>query len=120
MTNKSKPTHKRIKRSKYYIINVRKKALLGIIDLLILNWVKKQPLCGQDIRNKIHREFDLNIGPGTMYPILYQLQNKGFIESKMYNKKKMYFLTKKGKALSTKAKKDYLKIDELILNFLKK
>ena len=66
---------------------------------------------------RILKEFNIYIGPGTLYPILYNLQKKGFIESKLYNKKKMYFLTKEGKAFSIKSKDDYFKIQKLVLNF---
>ncbi len=111
--------NKNSKEEEKHILNLRKKTLLGVIDILTLNWIKKQPLCGQDIRDMIKAEFAINIGAGTLYPILYNLQNKGFIESKLYNKKKMYFLTQKGKQVSIKAKKDYFKIQKPILNFLK-
>lgn len=117
MINNYGSTHKRL--DKRCILNLRKKALLGVVDILILNWVKKQPLCGQNIMKKVLEEFNVYIGPGTLYPILYNLQNKGFVESKLYNKKKIYFLTKKGKQVSAKAQKDYFKINKSILNFLK-
>ena len=102
-----------------HITNLRKKALLGTMDILILHWTKKQPLCGKDIRDRIQTEFGLNIGSGTLYPILYQLKNKGFIEAKVYNKRKIYFLTKKGRDISKKVVKDYFKIQKLIFNLLK-
>lgn len=107
------------KKEKKHVLDLRKKVLLGVIDILILNWTKKQPICGQDIMERIPKEFNIYIGPGTLYPILYNLQNKGFIESKLYNKKKIYFLTKKGKIISAKAKKDYFKIQKSIFNFFK-
>jgi len=116
---KYKPVHKRKRLGEEYILNQRKKTLLGKINVLIFQWIKETPLSGQDIMNKIQDQFNVKIGPGTMYPILYQLQNKSLIESKLYNKKKMYFLTKKGKTVSTKVKNDYLKTNKLILDFLK-
>jgi len=102
-----------------HVTNLRKKALLGTMDILILHWTKKQPLCGKDIRDRIQTEFGLNIGSGTMYPILYQLENKGFIEARVYNKKKMYSLTKEGRKISKKVVKEYFKIQIPILNILK-
>lgn len=110
-------THKKAQKYKKY--DIRKKALLGIIDILILHWVKKQPLCGKEIRDRIKTEFSLYVGPGTLYPILYQLQYRGFIKAKAYNKNKMYFLTKKGKIISTKVRKDYTEMRNEILNSLK-
>jgi len=109
----------KIKKEKEYVLNFRKKILLGIIDILILNWIKKQPICGQDIMKIVLSNFNVCLGSGTLYPILYNLQNKGFIESKLYNKKKIYFLTKKGKTTSAEVKNDYFKTKKVILNFLK-
>ncbi len=110
--------NKNSKEEEKHILNLKKKILLGVIDILTLNWIKKQPLCGQDIMTRVLTEFNILIGPGTLYPILYNLQNKALIESKVYNKKKMYFLTQKGRNISTKARKDYFKIQKLIFEFL--
>lgn len=107
------------KTEKKHILNLRKRVMLGVMDILILHWIKKQPLCGQDIMTKILSGFNIYIGPGTLYPILYNLQRKGLIESKLYNKNRMYFLTKQGKTISAKVKIDYLKMQKLILKFLK-
>jgi len=111
--------NKNSKEEEKHILNLKKKILLGVIDILTLNWIKKQPLCGQDIMTRVLAEFNISIGPGTLYPILYNLQNKGLIESKLYNKKRMYFLTQEGRNISTKARKDYFKIQKSILKFLK-
>jgi len=97
-----------------YIPKFRKKAVLGMIDILILHWVKKQPLCGQDIMDKLQKEFSVRIGPGTMYPILFQLHEYCFVEIKQYNKKKMYFITNKGKAIAREAEKEYATIQEIL------
>lgn len=107
----------KIKKKKAHILNFRKKSLLGIIDILILNWIRKQPLCGQDINREVLTKFKIEIGPGTLYPILYSLKKRGLIEPRLYNKKKMYFLTKNGKEISTKVQGDYFKIQKLITSF---
>lgn len=114
---KSQPVRKRI--SHVYILAQRRKALLGVIDLLILHWIKKQPLCGQDIKEKIKEEFALIMGPGTLYPILYQLQRRHLITSQPYQNKKMYFLTEMGKDFSIKSKQDYLKVQKSLVQFFK-
>lgn len=98
-----------------HIRKFRKKAVLGIIDMLILHWIKKQPLCGQDIMDKLQKEFSVRIGPGTMYPILFQLRNHGFVVIKQYNKKKMYFITNKGKVIAREAQKDYAAIQKFLI-----
>jgi len=50
-----------------------------------------------------------------MYPILFQLRDHGFVETKQYNKKKMYFITNKGKAVAREAQKEYAAIQELLV-----
>ena len=50
---KYKPIYKRKRLGEEYILNQRKKALLGIMDVLILQWIKENPIGGQDIMNKI-------------------------------------------------------------------
>ncbi len=110
---------KKIDKNEKHILSLRKRFLLGIMDILILQWVKKQPLCGRDIADNVQREFGMKIGPGTLYPILYQMQKKGLIDSKAYCKKRMYFLTKKGMKVSAKANVAYFRIQKSILGFLK-
>lgn len=102
-----------------YVLAQRKKALLGIIDTLILRWIKENPMSGQDIMNEIQDQFNVKIGPGTMYPILFTLKNHNLVDVRSYNKRKLYFLTDKGKAVSRALTKDYLNIQKGILAFFK-
>jgi len=103
-----------------YISKTKKKVLLAAMDILVLSWLKSQPLCGKDIRDIIRKKFGLNIGPGTLYPILYQLMDKDFMEVRVYHKKKLYFLTKTGKEISSRVQKNYFKMQKAINFLLKK
>ena len=107
-------------RSRQYILAQRKKALLGIMDILILRWIKENPMSGQDIMNKIWNQFGIKISPGTMYPILFSLKRRHLVNIKIYMKRKLYFLTDKGKAVSKALTKDYLNIQKDILQFFKR
>ena len=93
-----------------YILNQKKKALLGIIDILILQWVKENPMSGQDIMNKIQKQFGIKISPGTMYPILFTLKERRLVDVRLYNKRKLYFLTDKGKIAVKSLVKNFLDI----------
>lgn len=115
---KYKSIYKRKRLSRKYVMNLRKKALLGIMNLLILQWIKKNPLCGQDIINKIFNEFDIKISSGTMYPILFSLIKYKLVSTKLKKKKKLYCLTQKGKKISGFMLKDYLKIQKDLKKFL--
>ena len=82
-----------------YIFEQKKKVLLGMMDILILSWIKTVPLCGQDIMDKIKKEYGVSIGSGTMYPILFNLYGKDIVNTTRVNKKKLYHLTEKGKEI---------------------
>ena len=101
------------------ILNQRKKALLGIIDILILQWIKENPMGGQDIMNKIQNQFDVKIGPGTMYPILFSLKKRNLVNTKIDKKRKLYFLTKKGKTACKAFVEDYSNIQKDVYSFFK-
>ncbi|MBL7148077.1 MAG: PadR family transcriptional regulator [Nanoarchaeota archaeon] len=115
---KYKPIHKRKRRGENYILNQRKRALLGIIDVLILHWIKEDPISGQDMMNRIQEQFNIKIGPGTMYPILFSLKNRNLVNTKIDKKRKLYILTNKGKIASKAFMKDYVNIQKDIGLFL--
>ena len=115
---KYKPIYKRKRLGEEYILNQRKKALLGIMDVLILQWIKENPIGGQDIMNKILKQFDIKIGPGTMYPILFSLKKRALVNTKIDKKRKLYLLTDKGKIASKAFVKDYSKIKNDLEPFL--
>lgn len=106
------------KKEEEYILNQRKKVLLGIIDILILQWIKENPMAGQDIMNKILKQFNVKIGPGTMYPILFSMKKRNLVNTKIDKKKKLYLLTNKGKIASKAFMNDYVNIQKDIGLFL--
>ena len=60
------PPPKKELRTKEYVIEQRKRILLGIIEILVIQWIKENPLCGQDIINKIKKEFNILFSSGTI------------------------------------------------------
>lgn len=100
-----------------YIFEQKKKVLLGMMDILILSWIKTVPLCGQDIMDKIKKEYGVSIGSGTMYPILFNLHDKGIVNTTMVNKKKLYHLTEKGKEIVDGLIAEYLTIQKELNSF---
>jgi transcriptional regulator len=78
--------------------------LRGTLDVLILKAVVWGPLHGYAITNLIrrHSEDALLLEEGTLYPALWRLENKGFVEaewglSENNRKAKFYRLTPLGK-----------------------
>jgi PadR family transcriptional regulator PadR len=78
--------------------------LPGTLDLLILRVVSSGPLHGFGIGERIHvlSERTLIVEEGSLYPALYRMESKGWIEaewgqSERGRKAKLYSLTKKGR-----------------------
>jgi transcriptional regulator len=78
--------------------------LLGTLDMLILQVVRREPIHGFGICQRIHQLSNevLSVGEGSLYPALYRLQDKGWIESEWgqsenNRKAKFYRLTRAGR-----------------------
>jgi transcriptional regulator len=78
--------------------------LQGTLDLLILRVLKREPLHGWGIADRIkqHSQQALSIGEGSLYPALYRLEARGWVASEWGhsdNKRraKFYRLTTKGR-----------------------
>ena len=79
--------------------------LRGTLDLLILRSLTWQPLHGFGVARWIEQATDdvLQIGEGSLYPALYRLEARGWIESEWgasetNRKAKYYRLTRVGRA----------------------
>ena len=79
---------------------VQTKLAKGLLDLIVLQFLKSQPMHGYEIITKIRKNFGVYFGPSTIYPLLITLEKKKYIESKwdMSNEKprKVYQLTDDG------------------------
>jgi PadR family transcriptional regulator len=79
--------------------------LQGTLDLLILKTLSTEPMHGYRIAGRIQQLSDevLRIEEGSLYPALYRLEQKGFIESEWgitdtNRRAKFYKLTRKGRS----------------------
>jgi transcriptional regulator len=78
--------------------------LQGTLDMLILKVLQRGALHGFAIANRIQQlsEDVLSVGEGSLYPALYRLQDRGWIESEWgqsenNRRAKYYNLTKAGR-----------------------
>ena len=78
--------------------------LQGTLDLLILRVLSRGEMHGWGIADRIEQlsRSVLNVGEGSLYPALYRLQDRGWIESEWgtsdnNRKAKFYRLTKAGR-----------------------
>jgi PadR family transcriptional regulator PadR len=82
---------------------VQTKLMKGLLDLIVLQFVRAEPIHGYQVITKIRRSFGIYFGPSTIYPLLSTLEKKGYIKSEwnMNNERprKVYELTTEGQSL---------------------
>lgn len=60
------------------------------LETIILALLQRKPMCGTEIVETLHLEFNVLLSPGTIYPLLHSLQEKGLLTSKKHGKAKTY------------------------------
>jgi len=82
---------------------VQIKLMRGLLDLVILQFLKAEPMHGYQIIISIRRNFGVYFGPSTIYPLLNVLQKKGYLNSRwdLNNERprRVYSLTHDGHSL---------------------
>jgi PadR family transcriptional regulator PadR len=91
--------------------------LQGTLDLLILRTLELHPLHGIGISDRIeqvtHRVFV--VGPGSLFPALHRLAEKGWIEGQWGElesgrRAKVYSLTRSGRAQLAQEKRNWQRV----------
>jgi DNA-binding PadR family transcriptional regulator len=87
---------------------------LGFIKLHILYHASKGRICGVEIKEELRRH-GYEISPGTLYPTLHALEERGYLQSEEAVEKgrmrKYYSITPMGEQMLAEAKE---KIRELV------
>jgi len=82
---------------------VQIKLMRGLLDLVVLQFLKGEPMHGYQIITNIRRNFGVYFGPSTIYPLLGSLEEKGYIRSRWDlendRPRKVYSLTPEGQGL---------------------
>ena len=82
---------------------VQTKLAKGLLDLIILQFLKNQSMHGYQVITKIRKSFGVYFGPSTIYPLLASLEKKGQVSS-VWNMsserpRKVYSLTAEGEKM---------------------
>ena len=70
-----------MKYMKQKLREVQIKLMRGLLDLVILQFLKAEPMHGYQIITSIRRNFGVYFGPSTIYPLLSTLEEKGYVKS---------------------------------------
>jgi transcriptional regulator len=82
----------------------KKELLQGTLDMLILKVLAREPMHGFGTAQRIQQLSDdvLSVGEGSLYPALFRLQDRGWLESEWrqseHNRRARYYrLTRAGR-----------------------
>jgi Fe2+ or Zn2+ uptake regulation protein len=82
---------------------VQNKLMRGLLDLVILQFLKSHPMHGYQIISSIRKNFGVYFGPSTIYPLLSLLEEKRYVASTWdltnQRPRKVYTLTSEGEGL---------------------
>ena len=60
------------------------------LETIVLALVLRRPMCGTDIIKTLHSKFNVLLSPGTIYPLLHDLEKKGLLKCEYGVKTKIY------------------------------
>lgn len=89
----------------YKIKKVEKDLTKGLLDLVVLGFLRSEAMHGYKIIKNIRRNFGIYFGPSTIYPYLKDLEKNGYIKSEWdvnaERPRKVYRITPEGNDLLT-------------------
>ena len=95
---------------------LRTRVVKNFLDILVLTEMKDNPLSGYDVIGLIHKRYDILVSSGTVYSLLYSLEQEGVIRGAQNQRKRVYELTEKGE----QSLGDIMRVNGDIQNLLKK
>ncbi len=79
---------------------IQTKLMKGLLDLVVLQFLNRRPMHGYKIISDLRKNFGVYFGPSTIYPLLSDLEEKGYIKSSWdvenERPRKVYSLTSQG------------------------
>jgi PadR family transcriptional regulator PadR len=89
----------------YKMKKVEKDLTKGLLDIVVLGYLRSKPMHGYKIIQSIRQNFGIYFGPSTIYPYLKDLEKSGYIKSEWAmnsdRPRKVYHITSEGRGLLT-------------------
>jgi DNA-binding PadR family transcriptional regulator len=95
-----------------------KKMVKDNLETIILALIQKKPMCGTDIIRTLHLEFNVLLSPGTIYPLLHSLTEKGLLTSEKYGKAKTYIPAKEAESKIKSLVDEHVQARRLLNHYL--
>ncbi len=83
----------------------------------------KRNMCGYDLIKEIFLKWDVFLSQGTVYPILYSLEENGVLRAEFGRgdmRTKIYSLTPKGREVAQKKVDDFIKAVDHLQSLIKR
>lgn len=94
---------------------VRSRCIKSALDLIIMSAATEKPICGYDIITLVYQEFKILLSPGTVYPVIKTLEERGLIESKQDGRRRIYSLASRGHLLAPQLVAEYRWVESQLL-----
>jgi len=88
------------------------------LEAIILALLQKKPMCGTEIIGNIHLEFNVLLSPGTIYPLLQSLKDKGLLNIEQNGKAKVYVPAKNAEPKIRSIIDEHIQIRKLLNQYL--
>ena len=79
------------------------KLMRGLLDLVVLQFLRAHPMHGYQIITSLRKQFGVYFGPSTIYPLLSVMEENGYIKShwdlENERPRKVYDITPQGSEL---------------------
>jgi len=88
------------------------------LETIILTLVQRDPMCGTDIIKTIHLEFNVLLSPGTIYPMLQLMEEKGLMTFEKIGKSKTYAPAKDAELRISNLVNEHIQTHQLLNQYL--
>lgn len=92
-------------------------------DVILLFILRERPMCGYDLIKEIFSRYNVFLSQGTVYPILYSLEEEGVLRAE-FNKgnmrSKSYSITTEGKRFTEEKFEGFIKALEYSLSLFRR
>lgn len=99
-------------------VNSIEKIVKDNLETIILALLQKKPMCGTEIIGTLHMEFNVLLSPGTIYPLLHSLKEKGLLTSKKQGKAKAYVAAEDAKLKIMTMVNEHIEARKLLNHYL--
>jgi DNA-binding PadR family transcriptional regulator len=88
------------------------------LETIILALLQKKPMCGTEIIGTIHLKFNVLLSPGTIYPLLQSLKERGLITFEKNGKAKVYVPAKNAELKIKRIIDEHIHARKLLTHYL--